>query len=178
MFSTKLHDSTLQNTPVKMATITKLHLRLPKYPECFISDRPVHHSCIWTSSPTCCDGTRQCNVDCHSCHPSQPQGREYRLWDLSPGEETSNLTQRTQCPICFQQKETDFLKSCPTAQGRHLVVRLFFAKRLSSNWTTCFQNRHKDKVLWTWWATDWVGQLCQRGQRACGHHGPLQGRAL
>ena len=68
-FSTKLHASALQRPPVSMATTTNLHLRPSTSSAYFLSascigDRPVHHRCIWASSPTCCNGAPQCDIDC------------------------------------------------------------------------------------------------------------------
>ena len=36
-----------------------------------------------------------------SCHPFQSHSRDYRLWDLGPGEGPCNLAQRTPCQIDF-----------------------------------------------------------------------------
>ena len=51
------------------------------------------------------------------------------------------------------------------------AIRMFFAERLSSNWTNSngfhFQNLHTDRVPWPWWAMDWVAN-------AWGHHGPFK----
>ena len=55
-----------------------------------------------------------------NCHPSQPQNREYRLWDLNPNEEHWHKKPNV---LSDSNKETDVLKLCPTAPGQHLVVR-------------------------------------------------------
>ena len=106
---------------------------------------------------------------------------EPRVSTLGPEPWRRNLQfgTKNQTPDLIPTKGTDVLKSCPTAQGRHLVVRFKCSSQKDCHPTgqpqQVLQNLHRDRVPWPWWATDWVGQLCQRVQRVWGHHGPFKG---
>ena len=67
--------------------------------------------------------------------------------------------------------ETNVLKSCRTAPELHLVVQFGCSSQIDLH-PTGDSSGSKPKISggtgsWLWWLTHWIGQLCQRGQRAC-----------